>query len=472
MVRDDRIRSVVHIMKKHTVRFYAAITIVKIATKILKLLGRNATHLPGWIGNKLCPDFLGHLEKPETLVYVMGTNGKTTVSNLTAEVLKDNGIEYINNASGSNVSEGLISALLSKSSFFGKSRCKLAILVVDDRYSPHIYPYMQPDIFVCTNLCRDALDRNANVDFIVDILNENISDKTKMILNGDDLIVSHLKPENDRVYFGIDELPRDAQSRPNIVRDMIVCPECDTKLEYDFLRYNHVGRAHCPNCDYGSPAVDYDVISVDDETMKFTMKTPEGEASYRLLGKNITDLYNEVTAITLLHQLGLSCGQISASMDKMQLVSSRYDVQKVGGKEVVMCLAKGQSPIASSRVFEFITEQGGNSAVVLLNYDYHDQMHSSENMAWIYEADYEFLNNDCVKQIVAGGNRCYDYKIRALLAGIPDEKIECALHPEDVVKLVDIGHVDKIYILFAVYTRPKALEIKEHLVKRIEKGVR
>lgn len=459
-------------MKKHTVRFYVTITIVKIATKFLKLLGRNATHLPGWMANQLCPDFLGHLEKPETLVYVMGTNGKTTVSNLTAEVLKDNGYEYINNASGSNVSEGLISALLSKSSFFGKARCKLAILEVDERYSPHIYPYMQPDIFVCTNLCRDALDRNANVDFIVDILNDNISDRTKMILNGDDLIVSHLKPENERVYFGIDELPRDSKARPNIVRDIIVCPECDTKLEYDFLRYNHVGRAHCPKCDYGSPKVDYDVISVNDAKMEFTMRTPEGEETYHLLGKNITDMYNEVTAITLLHRLGLSYEQISGSMNKMKLITSRYDVRKVAGKEVIMCLAKGQSPIASSRVFEFITEQGGDSAVILLNYDYHDQMHSSENMAWIYEADYEFLNNDCVKQIVAGGNRCYDYKIRALLAGIPEERIDCALKPEEVVKLVDIQNVDKIYILFAVYTRPKALEIREHLIKRLEKGVK
>lgn len=78
--------------------------------------------------------------------------------------------------------------------------------------------------------------------------------------------------------------------------------------------------------------------------------------------------------------------QISESMSKMKPVTSRYDVKKVAGKEVIMCLAKGQSPIASSRVFEFITEQGGRSAVVLLNYDYHDQMHSSENMAWIYEA--------------------------------------------------------------------------------------
>lgn len=32
-----------------------------------------------------------------------------------------------------------------------------------------------------------------------------------MILNGDDLIVSHLKPENERVYFGIEELPRDGK---------------------------------------------------------------------------------------------------------------------------------------------------------------------------------------------------------------------------------------------------------------------
>lgn len=155
------------------------------------------------------------------------------------------------------------------------------------------------------HLCRDALDRNANVDFIVDILNDNISEHTKMILNGDDLIVSHLKPENERVYFGIEELPRDGKARPNIVRDIIVCPECDTKLEYDFLRYNHVGRAHCPNCDYGSPAVDYDVISVDDKKMEFVMRTPEGEETYHLLGQNITDMYNEVTAIMLLHRLEL-----------------------------------------------------------------------------------------------------------------------------------------------------------------------
>ena len=97
-------------------------------------------------------------------------------------------------------------------------------------------------------------------------------------------------------------------------------------------------------------------------------------------------------------------------------------------------------------------------------------MESSENMAWIYEADYEFLNDDCVKQVVAGGKRCYDYKMRALLAGIPEERIACALHPEGVVDLIDVDAVDKIFILFAVYTRPKALEVRENLMERLNKG--
>ena len=291
-----------------------------------------------------------------------------------------------------------------------------------------------------------------------------------MILNGDDLIVSHLKENNKRMYFGISEMPRDGKARPNIVRDIIVCPKCDTKLEYDFLRYNHVGRAHCPNCDYTSPVVDYDVTNVDYENMTFTMKTPNGEETYRLLGKNITDVYNEVTSITLLHRLGLTYEQISASMNKMNLTESRYKVEEVAGKEVIMCLAKGQSPIASSRVFEYLTEQKSDCAVVLLNYDYHDQMESSENMAWIYEADYEFLNDDCVKQVVAGGKRCYDYKMRCLLAGIPEERIACAVRPEEVVDLIDVDAVDKIFILFAVYTRPKALEVRENLMERLNKG--
>ncbi len=452
---------------KRGFRFYFALLFAKCTALALKLIGRKGTSMPGSWAIILCPDFLGRIRLPEHVVMVAGTNGKTTVANLIEDVLTENGIDYLCNRDGANVNTGIASSLIAGSTFFGKPKHKLAIFEFDERSAPLILPYIKPNEFLCTNLCRDALDRNANVDFIVRLINENLWDGAKLIVNGDDLIASHLKPGNERVCFGIDEMPRDREAKPNLVRDISVCPDCGVKLSYDFLRYNHVGRAHCPKCGWGTYPIDYDVKSVDYDAMRFTMKLPQGSEEYRLMGENITDLYNTAAAVAFLREFGLSYKAVSGSLEKTQLARSRYDVEKVGSKEVVFCLAKGQSPIASSRVFDFITEQGKNCAIVLMNYDSHDQSKSSENTAWLYEVDYEFLNNDCVRQLIPTGNRCYDYQLRALLAGLPQERIFCAEKPEEAAGLVKLDGVDRVYILHAVFTAAAARQVKEQLKQRI-----
>ena len=456
-------------MKKNTVRFYVTITIVKIATKILKLLGRNATHLPGWMANKLCPDFLGHLEKPERLVYITGTNGKTTVSNLTAEVLKDNGYDYINNASGSNVSEGVVSALLSKSSFFGKSRCKLAVLEVDERYSPLIYPYMPPDYLLCTNLFRDSYKRNAHTEFISGVLNSQIPKHTKLILNGEDLISNHLAMENERRYFGIN-CPDGHSSYDNIIKDIVACPNCGALLKYDYIRYNHIGRAHCPNCDFGSPELDYSVEKIDYENQRCFIKMPGGACEFKLIGSNVTDIYNMLAAIALLSELGLEVSQIQKSFEKIKVVESRYYSENVHGKELVISLAKGQNPIACSRICDFIRHETGTKAVVCMMDDCYDAKESSENIAWIFDIDFEFLNDASVKQIVLTGVRNADYHLRLLMAGIPEEKIVLCDKEEDAASYVDYAAVDKVYILHDIYSvqYENAKKVYQDLKNRLE----
>lgn len=459
---------------KRNLRFYFALLFARLTALAVRLAGRQGTSMPGSWAIILCPDFLGRMPKPKTIIGVTGTNGKTSTANLITDILEENGVSCFSNRFGSNVNTGIVSALLQNSRFWGQPKHDVAVLEIDERSAPRIFPYLQPDMLVCTNLCRDAMDRNAHIDFLVGLLNGNIGDGVKLIVNGDDLITAHLKPGNSRVTFGIAELPADSEARPNLVRDIIVCPECGEKLEYGFLRYNHIGRARCPGCGWGSPEhIDYEITAVEGETMCVTVQTPAGEEVYRLPGRGITDLYNILAAIALLREFGLSCQEVAGSMKAAELVKSRYRTEKAGGWEIIMQLAKGQSPIASSRVFDSIAGQGEDCAVILLNYDHHDQEHSTENIAWIYEADYEFLRADCVKQIVAGGNRCYDYALRARIAGIPAERIDCALKPENVVKLVHLNVVRRIYILYAVYTQWKAEEIKDLLVRRIlaaEKG--
>lgn len=458
-------------MKKNHLRFLATITIVKIATKILKLMGRNATHLPGWLANNLCPDFLGHLEKPATTVYMTGTNGKTTTSNLVASVLRDQGRDFVNNGSGSNVSEGVISALLAKSTFFGKAKCDLAILEVDERYSTLVYPYMAPDKLLVTNLFRDSYKRNAHSEFISSILNSQIPAHTELILNGEDLISNHLAEGNQRVYFGI-SCPDGHSTSNNIIRDIIACPKCGAKLEYDYIRYNHIGVGHCPNCDFGSPAFDYSVEAIDYENHRIQVKTPEGEFDMKLLGDNVTDIYNEIAAVTVLSQLGLSMPQITASIEKQKITESRYNCETFGDKQIIKNLAKGQNPIACSRVCDFIRHEEGTKTVVWMVDDFFDAKETSENIAWIYDIDMEFLNDPSVTQIVLTGVRHQDYHLRCLLAGIPEEKIVCVEHEVDAAAAIDITKSDKFYLLYDVYTTQYADKVHDDLKDILVKGGR
>lgn len=455
-------------MKKNRVRFYFTIIFVKISTKIMKLLGKNATHLPGWMANRMCPNFLEHLEKPERLVYITGTNGKTTVSNLVADILKDNGYDFVNNGTGSNIADGIVSALLARSTFFGKAKCKLGILEVDERYSPRIYPYMKPDYLVCTNLFRDSYKRNAHSEFIFDILDNQIPSNTKLILNGEDLISNHLAINNERCYFGIN-CQDEKSSSDNIIKDIVACPKCGATLQFDYIRYNHIGRGHCPNCDFGSPEMNYTIESIDYSNHRCVVKTPEGVTDFKLLGENITDAYNMITAISTLMELGLSLEAIKTSFEKIKLASTRYDSQLVNGKELIMNLAKGQNPIACSRVCDFISHEEGNKAVVLMIDDFYDAKETSENIAWIYDIDFEFLNQDNVKQIICSGVRNKDYHLRLLMAGIPEEKICCCERELDAGNCVDFDKVDKVFLLYDVYTIHYANEVLASIKNRLEK---
>ncbi|MBE5944936.1 MAG: DUF1727 domain-containing protein [Lachnospiraceae bacterium] len=455
-------------MKKKNLRFYFTIITVKIATALMKLVGKNATHLPGWIANKMCPNFISYMEKPDKLVFITGTNGKTTVSNLVADVLKSYNYEFINNSTGSNIRDGIVSALLTKTSFLGKNKSKLAVLEVDERYAPKIYPYLPPDFLVCTNLFRDSYRRNAHSEFIFNILNSQIPETTKLILNGEDLISSRLASDNPRCHFGINFIDTKASS-DNIIKDIIACPHCGALLSFDYIRYNHIGRGHCTNCDFGSPDLDYSIDHIDYDKGTCLVSTPSGNADFKLLGDNITDAYNMIAAISCLMEMGLSLQDIKKSFDNIKVVSSRFNQEIIGNKKIIRNLAKGQNPIACSRVCDFIRHQEGNKAVILILDDIYDAKESSENDAWIYDVDFEFLNNDDIKQIICSGVRNKDFQLRLLMAGIPKEKIKCCEKEIDSASFIDYDEVDTICIMHDIHAGGMAKTIVDNIAKALDK---
>lgn len=445
-------------------RFYIALWGAKLGTILLKFLRRNATFFPGKFALKICPDFIGKIDKPKTIIAVTGTNGKTTVCNMIEDILKDNNYVFIDNKYGSNIDAGVTTTLISGVNFMGKSKKDLAVLEVDERSAPKIYPYLTPTYLVCTNLFRDSLMRNAHTEFISGILTKYIPKATTLILNGDDLITSNIAPENKRIYFGIDRLDTDLDKCENIARDIIVCPKCNSKLEYDYVRYNHIGKAHCPNCDFKSPDIDYLATNLDLKNMRLTLKNGDLEEEYDLISDNIINIYNIVTVITVLKQIGLSRNQINESLKKQKIVDTRYSEEAVNGIKIITHLSKGMNPIACSRVFDYVRKYEGDKAVILFLDDLHEAANGSENTAWQYDTDYEFLNDDSIKQIIVAGARYLDDYVRLEIAGIDKNKMICKRDEMSAIDGLKLDGIETVFILHDLYS----MELKEAAKKKVE----
>lgn len=442
--------------------FYIALWAGKATSLALKILGRNASYLPGMIALKLNKDFLRYLKPPKTIIAVTGTNGKTTVSNLITSILQKNGYNVTNNSLGSNVQAGIATVLLQDSTLTGKAKKEIAVLEVDERSSLKIYPYIKPDYLICNNIMRDSLARNAHTEFISYIVNEALPTTTKLILNADDLICATLAPNNaERIYFGLDAEKTDERS-PLYLQDIVYCPKCGSKLESEYIRYNHIGRMHCSTCDFRSPTPDFMVTEIDRESNTFTVAHHGKHETYTLSNDNVVNLYNFCGLIALLTTLGLSYEQISAGLDKSKIIKTRFDKIRSGELNITMQLSKGQNPTASARCFSYVAKCPGDSKAIIF---VGDNFEDSESPCWFFDANYSYLQDPSINQIILSGPRCKDQYLRALLADIPSEKIKLIEDSKAGASILDTSISKDIYVLYGPYMVKEANLVKEDLIK-------
>ncbi|MDY2959170.1 MAG: MurT ligase domain-containing protein [Hornefia sp.] len=429
-------------------RYAAALLAAKLSVIALKLTKRNGTNFPGLLAIKICPDFLAHIGKPEKIVGITGTNGKTTVSNLLVDALEAKGIAVLNNRLGSNIHFGIATSLLRGANLFGKSRYEMAVLEIDERATPKILPYIKPEYMLVTNLFRDSIKRNAHTEYIAGILNANIPKETKLILNADDLISARLCSENERVYFGITKMDSDRTESINLINDITLCPICSHKLKYEYLRYHHIGKAYCSHCGFKAPEYDYFGSNVDFEKMAIDIGDADERVNYKLISDGIHNIYNMVSCVAVLKELGIGYRESKELLKKVKIVGSRYSKELCGDVFVANQMAKENNALGSSRAFDYVAGQKGDKELVLMMNCLGDEKTWSENTSWLYDCDFEYLNDQSIKRIIVTGPRGKDYHLRLLLAGVPEEKIIWVKSEIDAPDKLEYTKGESIFIFY------------------------
>ena len=433
-----------------------------IASKFYYFLTKNKpiTDKAGLLALKIDKLFLKHVKKPEVVIAVTGTNGKTTTCNFLVDLLEYSGYKVTSNREGANLRPGIAKALMKSVNLFNKNKVDVAVIEFDELSSDIILPYLKPKYVVITNLFRDTMCRNGHTDYVFDMIDKGIPSDATLILNADDLISCNLGKKNKRVYFGIDKLKSDLKKVDSLVQDIRICPNCHSKLKFDYVRYHHIGKASCPSCGFTNPKAKYLLTDINYDLKEITVNNKQ----YHLVNEGIFNVYNELVAIALLNEMKVK--NINGGLKSLEIVKTRYSKKEVKGIEIITQFAKGQNAIATSRSLDYVAKLDGNKEVILIIDDQHENLshNTSEIVSWIYDTDFEYLNDDSIKRIIVGGVRAYDYKIRLQMARIDSKKLFFETDELDTYKHLSLKDTNKIIVVHDLYT----VDICNELITKIE----
>ncbi|MEP6842793.1 MAG: MurT ligase domain-containing protein [Pseudolysinimonas sp.] len=433
-------------------RVLLAVWAAKVSARALRAVGRAGTHVPGRIARAIHPGIIAEIRHPARVVVVTGTNGKTTASNLIAEALEAQGLRVASNRSGSNLAAGVIMTLIDAVTWTGRSRADVAVLEMDERSARLILPGLRPELLLCLNLTRDSIRRNAHPSYIAWIISSALSASTRLVLNADDLIASSIGAEaNPRAHFAVDRLPSDGERPRGAAVDVANCPVCDHALSWEYWRFNHIGKAYCPSCGFRAPDAAYRASEVDAAAGRLTLNIDGERVSARLINDAIVNVYNEIAVAAVLDGLSVPRAQIAAAFDHLAPPTTRFAAEKVGDVELVRLLTKGLVGVACSRAFQHLISFGGRKAVVLNIDEVSERVTDVENTAWTYDADYEYLADTTIDQIVVGGIRRHDQALRLAIAGVDPSRIVTVESEIATADVVELDHEDKVFNLHSVH---------------------
>lgn len=393
------------------------IIITKLITKILKLFGRG-TSLPGSIALKLNKNILNNLELPKTTIFVTGTTGKTSVAGTLYEIYNDSNYKTASNIKGSNLLPGVVTTIIESVKINGKTKKDALIIEVDERYVKQVFKFVTPKYFIINNLSRDQLARNGHYELVFDEINKSIKEQTHLILNADDPLVTKfsLDKKNKITFYGLNKNKYSTKKNLIDTLDLCYCPKCYTKLDFKYFNYGNLGYYSCPNNDFKRPNCEFE------GTLKNNILTIKN-SKIKLINDALYNVYNNLACYTVSIIDGLDENKVTNSLNNLSLKVKRLTEFKLNNVEGTILLSKNETPLSYNQSLEYIKTKKENKTVAI-GFTRISGRYDLKDISWLYDINFELLNDDSIKRIILIGPFAYDLAVRLKQAGIDTKKFK------------------------------------------------
>jgi len=381
------------------VRFKLVLPILlgKLLRVVTRLRGGGSA-FPGWFVMKLAPSFIDDVigQLSHGVVVVLGSNGKSTTTNMVTGIARAHGLKVFTNPSGANMPQGVASSLLGQVSLTGKLPHDIGIIEVDEAYGKVICRALKPRAAVILNVQIDQIYRLFEPERVAGMFRDIAAEVTEtIVLNREDNFLSTL---GDRLadegrltveWFGT--APAVLESAPH---GLVVARDYANEGAPRALR-----------------EVTAEVVAFEGATTEISFR---GEArSIRLSARGLHNAVDAAGALTLSEAaLGaeFSLDEAVTALQSMKTVYGRGETITVGDREVEILLMKSLASLQMN-----LDALDGTPDSVMIAFDEH-----SRDPSWLYAADLSALH----RVDYVSGPKAVFIGLRLHYAGVPYDHVE------------------------------------------------
>lgn len=386
---------------------YLQTLFLSILASILKFLSKTlgfgaGTSISGLLVEKYFPSSLRYFQnKYKYVIYISGTNGKTTTTTTLFQILKKAGVKVNSNIGGANIFRGIAGQILRDFKFFGGVKNEILLIECEEATLPKLTKFLPATHLVLLNIFRDQLDVYGELDVTLKYFKEAIknSENAQIIINGDDsfLMESVENIKNTTLIFGVKSEDKPLYEGENKIQNMDFWIE---KKEPGFKIIN--GKMMPIFINY--PSTDY-------------------------------NLYNYGAAVLTALNLEFDPDTIIRSFEKMESAFGRGEKIEINGKTIELYLIKNPAG-AYSTIKEILKSEENFNLVFGIN----DRIADGKDVSWIWDIPLENMNKGSwqkVNKIWVLGSRRLDIALRLKHAHL-EKKLDLNQNLENFLEKNDV----------------------------------
>lgn len=368
-----------------------------------RLRGGSGTVIAGRVLRVLAPGGVAAMTSERDVTLISGTNGKTSITALTAAALGDRGL--VSNRDGANTPAGIAGALATGGD-------GPVVLETDEGWLPWAVAETRPQRVVLSNLSRDQLSRHHEVHALSQSWRGALAGVPLVVANADDpAVVWPALAARRQVWVA---------AGGRWTADARTCPACGRPCRQG------PGGWGCTSCDLRRPRPDWwlegDVLCGHDLRVPLELDLP---------GR--FNAANAALALAAAHSTGtVQLHEAARRLSEVHAVAGRYEQVRFRGHDLRILLAK--NPAGWLELLDLMRDDQ-HPVVLVFNADGVD----GRDPSWLYDVSFAPLRG---RTVIVQGRRATDLLVRLELDDVAARHVPGTL--ADAVWNLPAGRVDVV----------------------------